>query len=98
MDMNKPGQPSSRRWFWRVAVALLVLACGLVAWRQYQTARRPNVLLITLDTTRADRLGCYGYASARTPALDALAAQGVVFERACSPGPLTLQSHVSMMT
>ncbi|MCK7477079.1 MAG: sulfatase-like hydrolase/transferase [Candidatus Moduliflexus flocculans] len=41
-----------------------------------------NVLLITLDTTRADRLGCYGYAPARTPRLDALAAEGVRFARA----------------
>ena len=56
------------------------------------------MLLITLDTTRADRLGCYGYAPALTPALDALAAEGVLFERAYTPAPLTLPSHASMMT
>ncbi len=57
-----------------------------------------NVLLITLDTTRADRLGCYGYALAKTPVLDRLAQQGVLFERAYAPVPLTLPSHASMLT
>src|SRR5262249_10006680 len=59
---------------------------------------RPNVLLITLDTTRADRLGCYGYSAALTPALDRLAAEGVLFEQACTPAPLTLPAHASLMT
>lgn len=55
-------------------------------------------MLITLDTTRADRLGCYGGRVAETPNLDRLAAAGVVFETAISPVPLTLPSHSSMMT
>ena len=58
----------------------------------------PSVLLITLDTTRADRLGCYGYPQAQTPALDALAGAGVRFERAFCQVPLTLPSHASLMT
>jgi len=57
-----------------------------------------NVLLITLDTTRADRLGCYGYKKAGTPNLDALAAGGVKFANAYSPVPLTLPSHCSIFT
>jgi arylsulfatase A-like enzyme/Tfp pilus assembly protein PilF len=57
-----------------------------------------NVLLITLDTTRADRIGCYGYAGASTPNLDALAAAGVRFENAYCPVPLTLPSHASILT
>jgi arylsulfatase A-like enzyme/Flp pilus assembly protein TadD len=57
-----------------------------------------NVLLITLDTTRADRLGCYGYANAKTPALDALAARGFLFEDAVAQVPLTLPSHGTIMT
>lgn len=57
-----------------------------------------NVLLITLDTTRADRLGCYGASGVATPHLDALAARGTLFERAVSPVPLTLPSHTSLMT
>jgi len=57
-----------------------------------------NVLLITLDTTRADRLGCYGATGVATPNLDALAARGTLFERAIAPVPLTLPSHTSLMT
>jgi tetratricopeptide (TPR) repeat protein len=56
------------------------------------------VLLITLDTTRADRLGCYGYDRATSPNLDALARQGVLFRRAYSHVPLTCPSHASMFT
>lgn len=61
-------------------------------------ASSPNLLLITLDTTRADRLGCYGYEAAETPALDALAARGVVFDEAYSPAPMTLTAHATLMT
>ncbi|MFH1418066.1 MAG: sulfatase-like hydrolase/transferase, partial [Planctomycetota bacterium] len=57
-----------------------------------------NVLLITLDTTRADHLGCYDYSSALTPGTDTLAKRGVVFEQAFSSIPLTLPSHTTMMT
>lgn len=57
-----------------------------------------NVLLISLDTLRADRLGSYGYAAARTPYLDRLAARGMRFTRATSVMPLTLPAHSSLMT
>jgi arylsulfatase A-like enzyme/Tfp pilus assembly protein PilF len=88
---------SIRRWL-RLAGLLavaVVIAVGSV-WRL--TPVRPNLLLITLDTTRADRLGCYGHAAARTPTLDALARSGVRFERAFATAPLTLPSHATMMT
>ncbi|MFO7900992.1 MAG: sulfatase-like hydrolase/transferase [Planctomycetota bacterium] len=58
----------------------------------------PSVLLITLDTTRADRLGCHGYAKAETPALDAAAAAGTRFTRAYANAPLTLPSHATILT
>jgi arylsulfatase A-like enzyme/Tfp pilus assembly protein PilF len=57
-----------------------------------------NVLIITLDTTRADRIGCYGYGKARTPNLDRLAQEGVKFENAYCQVPLTLPSHCSIFT
>jgi arylsulfatase A-like enzyme/Flp pilus assembly protein TadD len=57
-----------------------------------------NVLLITLDTTRADHLGCYGHKPAKTPHLDRLAREGVRFARVYCPAPLTLPSHCSIMT
>jgi arylsulfatase A-like enzyme/tetratricopeptide (TPR) repeat protein len=59
---------------------------------------KPNVILITLDTTRADHIGCYGYAGARTPRLDALAGRGVLFEQAAASSPLTLPAHCSILT
>jgi arylsulfatase A-like enzyme/Flp pilus assembly protein TadD len=57
-----------------------------------------NILIITLDTTRADRLGCYGYPKAGTPNLDSLAAGGVRFENATCQVPLTGPSHCSLFT
>ena len=59
---------------------------------------RPNVLLITLDTTRADRLGCYGGRAGITPSIDAIAASGVRFAQADSPVPLTLPAHATLLT
>jgi len=59
---------------------------------------RPNVVLVTLDTTRADHLGCYGYAHPTSPNIDALARRGVLFTQATSPAPLTLPAHSSIMT
>jgi arylsulfatase A-like enzyme/Tfp pilus assembly protein PilF len=57
-----------------------------------------NFLFITLDTTRADRLGCYGYAAAATPNLDALARGGARFADCVTPCPLTLPAHCSLFT
>lgn len=57
-----------------------------------------NVLLLTLDTTRADRIGCYGWKRAVTPALDALAQSGVRFDRAFCQAPITLPSHAVLLT
>jgi len=59
---------------------------------------RPDILLISIDTLRADRLGCYGHDDARTPVLDALAAEAVVFEAAYTTAPITLPAHASMLT
>jgi arylsulfatase A-like enzyme/Flp pilus assembly protein TadD len=57
-----------------------------------------NVLVITIDTLRADRLGAYGFAEIRTPAIDSLAANGVLFENCITPAPLTLPAHTSLFT
>ena len=61
-------------------------------------AGNPNVLLITIDTLRADHLGCYGNKTIRTPNLDLLAKDSLFFENAVCPAPLTLPSHTSLMT
>jgi choline-sulfatase len=73
---------------------LLLAACG----GPPAAPERPDVVLITLDTTRADRLGSYGRAEAGTDTLDALAAAGRRFDRAYSPLPLTIPSHASIFT
>lgn len=57
-----------------------------------------NVVIVTLDTTRADSIGCYGKAEASTPNIDALAADGVRFENAFATVPITLPSHTTLMT
>ncbi len=74
------------------------LACRRRAAPAVPPAERPNVLLVTIDTLRADRVGCYGHASASTPVLDALAARGVRFETAIAHVPLTGPSHASILT
>jgi arylsulfatase A-like enzyme/Flp pilus assembly protein TadD len=58
---------------------------------------RPNLLLVTIDTLRPDRLGCYGSTHLKTPAIDRLAASGVVFSRAFAHTPLTLPSHADIL-
>jgi choline-sulfatase len=63
-----------------------------------RAAAARHVLLITIDTLRADRLGSYGHAAARTPTLDALARRGTRFSHAYATAPITLASHASMMT
>ena len=57
-----------------------------------------NVILISIDTLRADRLGCYGYERPTTPIIDWLAADGVLFEDCTATSPWTLPSHASMLT
>jgi arylsulfatase A-like enzyme/Flp pilus assembly protein TadD len=79
-------------------LALLVLPFVGCGEGQGPAARNPNLLLVTLDTVRADRLGCYGYAAAETPRLDRLAGEGIRFARAASPAPLTLPAHASLLS
>ena len=78
----------------------LVACCGLLGLAQGSgsAALGPNVLLITIDTLRADRLGSDGYAAARTPVLDALAREGVRFADATAQAPLTHPSHAAILT
>jgi len=60
--------------------------------------KKQNVLLITVDTTRADRVGCYGHTAAKTPTMDRLAVEGVRFANAYTVAPQTLPSHASLLT
>ena len=62
------------------------------------TAGKPNIILITLDSARTDRMGFLGARSRLTPNLDAIAHQGIVFAQAYAQAPLTVESHATMLT
>ena len=87
-----------------LAGAVLALAAIALAWIRLGPRGRgagaagASLLLVSIDTLRADHVGCYGYAAAATPALDALAARGLRFEQATTVAPLTLPAHCSLMT
>lgn len=83
----------------RPAVALPLAALLLIcACKKSAPPAQPNVVVITVDTLRADHLGCYGFEQARTPNIDALAAQGVRVDRAMAAAPITLPSHTTLFT
>jgi arylsulfatase A-like enzyme len=86
-----------------LALALLCAACSrgpasFAELRERASAERWNLAFLVVDTLRADRLGCYGYAQARTPQLDALAGAGVRFSRAVAQSSWTLASMASLWT
>ncbi len=93
------GRLPSRRDVLRASLALglssLPLTLGGCSRRR---EARPNIVLITLDTTRVDHLGCYGYERSTSPALDALAAESVLYRRAMATSSWTLPSHASLFT
>jgi arylsulfatase A-like enzyme len=76
-----------------LAAAALAACSGAPA-----SAPRPDVVWISIDTLRADRLSCYGHGRATSPNIDRLAAEGVLFERALSTTSWTLPAHLSMLT
>src|SRR5688500_4577551 len=78
------------------AAALLLLTCSRPP--AARPLRNANILVVTLDTTRADRIGAYGYEKASTPNLDRLAGEGFLFEDCITPSAYTLPSHSSIMT
>ncbi|MHC4230593.1 MAG: sulfatase-like hydrolase/transferase, partial [Planctomycetota bacterium] len=81
-------------------LAGLVLLVAVVLWSCSRLTARPirNVILIGIDTCRADYLSCYGFGRKTTPNIDAIAETAALFENVISPVPLTLPSHCSMMT
>lgn len=82
----------------RLAVAALMLVAACTPAERQTSLRDYNVVLVTIDTLRADHVGAYGSRSTSTPTLDALAASGVRFAAAQSAVPLTLPSHTTLLT
>src|SRR5208337_3430303 len=91
--LNSPMVTSFRR-----LIVVLMALTALQAAAQTPAKPAPNVVLITIDTLRADHVGCYGYKQIKTPNIDGLAADGARFERAFAVVPVTLPSHTSMLT
>src|SRR5512136_1175749 len=73
------------------------LAFGIFTDVVNAAAADTNLLLITIDTLRPDRLSCYSSKYIQTPRIDALAARGVLFERAFAHDPITLPSHANIL-
>ncbi|HXI03520.1 MAG TPA: sulfatase-like hydrolase/transferase [Candidatus Saccharimonadales bacterium] len=102
---KKPAGSGSRRLL-LLGGGFLAIVVVLSAWLWFGSASTTfrgntsayNVLLVTMDTTRADRLGCYGYSGVRTPIIDGVADRGVLFENAYTPAVMTLPAHASIMS
>ena len=89
--------------FQAVLFALLLCVAAVLAAQTKPVTKaearpRPDVFLISIDTLRADHVGCYGYKQVRTPNLDAVAAEGVRFTAAFTVSPITNSSHASIIT
>ena len=95
--VNEPAEPLARQ---RVAarcikaLAMILSALLLAA----AAAQKPNLVLVTIDTLRADRLRCYGHTTIETPATDRLAREGVLVQDATVQAPQTRPSHASILT
>lgn len=99
---DKSEAASHKSSFKIIAFILVPILLLIVAVAVYFVifSRNPvrNVLLISLDTVRSDHLSCYGFKRKTTPNIDAIAAEGILFENAITPVPLTLPAHSSMLT
>ena len=89
----------------RFVLIALVVAVVAATWGTWHFSRRQshiegiqNVVLVSIDTCRADHLSCYGYSRETTPNIDALARDGVLFKSVFTPVPITLPAHSSMLT
>lgn len=93
----------SRAFRYNLILSLVALGTALAAAAGWRFARASApvsgpIVLVSIDSLRADHLPAYGYRNGKTPALDALAADGIVFERAYAHAPLTLPAHVSLLS
>src|SRR5438552_15946575 len=83
---------------WFVIFSWLTTAASFAAGSPRKRTSSPDVFLVTIDTLRADHVHCYGDEDIQTPALDALAKDGVRFTQAFTPSPITNTSHTTILT
>lgn len=82
----------------RILACWLLAAAAAIGGNGKPETPRRNVFLVTIDTLRSDHVGCYGYHQIQTPAIDALAKEGIHFAQAFTPSPITNTSHASILT
>jgi len=103
-DIKENQKTKLKRFILLILVLVIIVLALLVTINKkslvydLKKAHEFNIMLITLDTTRADHLGCYGYKEAKTPNLDKLASEGIRFANAYCSVPLTLPSHTTILT
>ncbi len=85
-------------WIFLLVVLAGIAGTWLIVQRYSSAPAIRHVILISLDTTRADHVSCYGWSRPTTPNIDALASEGYLFKHALTPVPLTLPAHTSMLT
>jgi len=90
-------KPSNTKNIFLIVTAVVIVS-GFFVYKHVTKSQIKNVVLISMDTTRADNLSCYGVYKNATPRIDELASQGILFKNTYSPIPLTLPAHSTMLT
>ena len=107
IDRTPPQARAGRAGRAAVTATVFLVVAGLLLYAYLRRERNvgvgvyetlPNIVLVTVDTLRADHLSCYGYFRPTSPTLDALAAEGLLIERAMATSGTTLPSHLSLLT
>ncbi|MGZ4778521.1 MAG: sulfatase-like hydrolase/transferase, partial [Thermoanaerobaculia bacterium] len=91
-------RPNARTRRWLVAISTIATIAAVAEFVLRRPLEKPDVILITIDTLRADALGFAGNTRVRTPFLDSLAARGIVFTNAHAHNVVTLPSHTNILT
>jgi len=98
MDMKADKDPINKPLIFCSVFLLTTIAVSAVFLLKGSSLKYPNIVLITMDTTRVDRLGCYGFKKNTSPNIDLLAEKSIIFTNAYSNSSWTLPSHASLFT
>ncbi len=97
MKRNKTTSHAARQYYWLLGL-IPVLILGFFLLHKTGGTEIRHVVLISIDTCRADHLSCYGFPKKTTPHIDSIAQEGVLFENVVTPAPITLPAHISLLT